>query len=128
MHLYVGRAGPWQPPSYCQIEWSTTCNKPCPRLYSLQVKAEPKDVKAATVQKIFHAVRDFLAYVPADLHSMSEEDVHRDAEYRFNVLLASFADEPEAMDYFKSQWGGKIGERRFNCSCHALEFLLVNLT
>ena len=87
--------------------------KSCPRLHSLQVKAEPKDVKAATVQRIFHAVRDFLAYVPADLHSMSEEDVHRDAEYRYKVLLASFSDEPEAMDYFHSQWGDKIGERRF---------------
>ena len=127
MRLNVGRAGPWQSPSYCQTEWSRTCKKSCPRLHSLQVKAEPKDVKAATAQKIFHAVLDFLAYVPANLHSMSDEDVRRDVEYRFNVLLASFADEPEALDYFKSQWGDKIGERRFNCSCHALEFSLVNL-
>ena len=47
---------------------------------------------------------------------MSEEDVIRDVEDRWKVLLAGlrllFPEEPEALDYVDSQWGDKIGERR----------------
>jgi hypothetical protein len=84
-------------------------------------------IQAGIVQ--FNADKTILTEGQANVEAaaLPEEDVRRDVEYRFNVLLASFADEPEAMDYFKSQWGDKIGERPFNCSCHALEFSLVNL-